>query len=257
MIKIILCALNEAQNLKKLIPDLSRELRNLKQDFQIILCIDGSTDESLTLLTDFQKNHPVRILDVINRRGLGPACNRVYSAAIENANNDDLVIYLDSDNTHLPSQLGEMISHFHKNNLDVLTASRFCDKSTMETFPLRRKLISIMASLLLTNLIAIRKISGEKLLDYTSGYRIYRGTKLKKLYEIYGEKFIAEPDFTSTCEIILKLGRINSRIDEIPLIYDYGQKIGKSKFRFFRNSWNLFNLLYKYFFSDEIKKLSK
>lgn len=256
MIKIVLCALNEAQNLKKLITNLAYELRSADREFEIILCIDGSDDESFSLLSDFQKFHPLKILEVKNVRGLGPACNRVYLAAIENAQNDDLVIYLDSDNTHNPGQIHEMLEHFKANDLDVLIASRFCDKSTMETFPLHRKFISIVASILLSNVVGLKKISGEKLLDYTSGYRIYKAEKLKKLSDLYGN-IISEPDFTSTCELILKLGRINSRIDEVPLIYDYSQKIGKSKLRIFRNSCNLFALLFKFFATDKIKKLSK
>jgi dolichol-phosphate mannosyltransferase len=257
MLKIILCALNEEENLKKLIVNLAVQLKDFADGFEIIICIDGSNDASFELLTNFQKNYPIKILPIKNVRGLGGACNRVYLSAIENAQDEDLIIYLDSDNTHNPNQILSMLESFKLNNLDVLIASRFCDKSTMKTFPLHRKLISIVASIVLSNLVGFKKISGKKLLDYTSGFRIYKAQKIKKLQEIYGDKLIAEPDFTSTCEIILKLGRLNCRIDEFALFYDYDQKIGKSKLRIFRNSCNLLTLIFKFLFTKKIKKLSK
>jgi hypothetical protein len=64
-------------------------------------------------------------------------------------------------------------------------------------------------------------------------------------------------ELQSTCELIFKLGRLGSRLDECALIYDYSQKIGASKLRIFRNSCDLFLLIFNFFFSDKIKKLSK
>lgn len=248
MIKILLCALNEAQNFQKLIPALAHALELIGENFEIIVCIDGSSDDSEQLLKKFQKIFPIKILPFINKRGLGAACNRVYSEAIKNAEDEDVMIFLDSDNTHDSKQITELLDYFRLNNLDVLIASRFCHKSTMATFPLHRQLISTAATILLMSLINIKKISGQRLRDYTSGYRLYKAKKIKKLYEVFGQNFISEPDFTSTCELILKLNQIGARIDEMPLQYDYSQKIGKSKFRIFRNSAQLILLITKYFF---------
>jgi dolichol-phosphate mannosyltransferase len=91
----------------------------------------------------------------------------------------------------------------------------------------------------------VKKISGEKLQDFTSGYRLYKVGKLKKLFEIKKDQFICEPEFTYTCELLIKLSRINCRIDEIAISYDYGKKIGVSKLRIFRNFCRLMILLVK------------
>ncbi len=245
MIKIIFCALDEAQNLKKLLVNLSHEMQISHPDFEIIACLDGSKDDSFELLSAFAKFHPVKILPLKNERGLGLAFKRLFLDVIENSADDDLIISLDADNTHNPEQISEMIEHFQENNLDLLVASRFCSKSTMNDFPLRRKLISKSSSIMLQNLFSVRKISGEKLQDFTSGYRVYKAEKLKKLFAQQQNQFITEPEFTYTCELLIKLARINCRTDEIAISYDYGKKIGASKLRLMRNFWRLIILLGK------------
>jgi dolichol-phosphate mannosyltransferase len=241
MIKIIFCALNEAHNLKKLLENLTSELQILQREFQIIACIDGSSDESLQIL----ESQNVKVLPLKNDRGLGLAYKRLFLDVIKNSADEDLVISLDADNTHDPAQIHEMLRYFESNSLDFVVASRFCDVSVVDDFPIHRRFISKTTSILLQNLFPIKKISGEKLQDYTSGYRIYKVAKLRKLFEIKKEDFITEPEFTYTCELLIKLSRVNCRVDEIPIAYDYGKKIGKSKLRILRNFWRLMILLLK------------
>lgn len=220
-------------------------MQNLQRDFEIIACLDGTTDESLAIIADFQRFHKIRVLPQINQRGLGLAYKRLFLDVIENSADEDLVISLDADNTHNPEQISEMLEHFEKNNLDFLVASRFCGRSVMADFPLHRQFISKFTSLLLQNIFAVKKISGEKLQDYTSGYRLYHVKKLQELFAKEKNNFITEPEFTYTCELLIKLSRINSRVDEIAISYDYGKKIGKSKLRIMRNFWRLIVMLGK------------
>jgi len=245
LIKVIFCAFNEENNLQQFLTNLNYELRILERDFEIIVCLDGSTDGSFQYLTELQKFHPIRILEVTNQRGLGLAYKRLFLDVISNSADEDLIISLDADNTHNPEQLQEMLEHFEENFLDFLIASRFCNTSIMDKFPLHRQFISKFTSILLQNIFAVKKISGEKLQDYTSGYRIYKADKLKKLFATSGNNFITEPEFTYTCELAIKMARLNLRIDELAISYDYGKKIGKSKLRIFRNFYRLIILLSK------------
>ena len=249
MIKIIFCAFNEERNLQKLLVDINHELQILNCDYEIIACLDGSNDSSLQIISDFQKSHTIKILPIKNQRGLGIAYKRIFLDLVNNSADDDLIISLDADNTHNPEQIAAMLDHFKQNSLDVLIASRFCDSSIMDHFPLYRKMISKSISIFFQNLFPITKVGGDKLQDYTSGYRIYRSSKIKELFKIEKEDFITEPEFTYTCEFLIKLSRIKCRIDEIAISYDYGQKIGKSKLRIGRNFFRLMilttNLLFK------------
>lgn len=221
MIKIIFCCLNEEESLKTLLPNLFKEMDSIKRDFELIICLDGTSDNSTSIISKFQKSYQIKILPQVNQRGLGLAYKRLFLEVINNSEDDDLVISLDADNTHNPDQIHEMLAHFEKNSLDFLVASRFCGNSVMADFPLYRQLISKSTSLVLQNIFSAKKIDGKKLQDYTSGYRIYRVKKLKELFAKEGENFISEPEFTYTCELLIKLSRLNSRLDEIPLAYDY------------------------------------
>lgn len=245
MIKIIFCAFNEEQSLKKLLVNLTHELESAEKSFEIVVCLDGTTDNSPELLEEFQKFHPIKILPLKNERGLGLAYKRIFLDIIANSDDNDLVVSLDADNTHDVEQIPQMIQYVVENNLDVLVASRFVDKSVMADFPKYRRTMSKAISLTLQTLFPIRKINGKKLQDYTSGYRVYRVRKLRELFDLKKDEFITEPEFTYTCELLIKLSRVKSRIDEIAISYDYGQKIGASKLRIFRNFRRLVLLIFK------------
>ena len=244
MIKIILCAFNEAQNLKTLLPNINHEVKKITSDYEIILCLDGGSDESPQLISELP--YPIRILEPRNLRGLGFAYKRIFLDVIKNCTDDDLIISLDADNTHNPSQINDLIQLCQNEKLDLAIASRFCSTSITNNFPFYRKCISKVTSLVLQTIFPIKKISGKRLQDYSSGYRAYRAKKLKELYKIHQDKFITEKDFIYTCEILLNLAQINSRIDELPLIYDYGKKIGESKLKILQNSQGLLKLITRY-----------
>ncbi len=243
MIKIILCALNEAQNLEKLIPNIALELNKLNRDFEIIICLDGSYDNSEDLILTLKKSYPIRILNILNQKGLGVASKRLFLDVINNCDNNDIIISFDADNTHNPNQLEEIINHFEKNSLDVLIASRFCKNSVTIGFPAYRFFISKSTSIVMQTIFGIKKINNKRLKDYSSGYRAYNINKLKQLYKTFGDNFITERNFIYTCEILLNINKIGAKFDEIALNYNYGQKIGESKLKIMQNMKSLIALI--------------
>ena len=251
MLKIILCAFNEAQNLSKLLSDLIEQLNFLQREFEIIFCLDCSNDNSFEIINGFKNQAKITILEQENVRGLGLAYKKNFRYVLANSLDQDLIISLDCDNTHNPNQLKEMIEYFEKNSLDLLVASRFFDKSIVSSFPAHRKFISKATSKILQILFSVKNIHQKNVIDYTSGYRIYRLKALRMVYQKYQEKFIEEPEFTYTCEILIKIFNENARIDEYPLNYDYTKKIGKSKLRILKNFKRLVLLILKLkFFSN-------
>lgn len=251
MLKIILCAFNEAQNLSKLLTDLIEQLNFLQREFEIIFCLDCSNDNSVEIINSYANQAKITILPQENIRGLGLAYKKNFQYVIANSQDQDLIISLDCDNTHNPNQLQEMIEYFEKNSLDLLIASRFFNKSIVSSFPIHRKFISKATSQILQIFFGVKNIHQKNILDYTSGYRIYRLKALQLIYQKYQEKFIEEPEFTYTCEILIKIFFEKSRIDEYPLNYDYTKKIGKSKLRILKNFQRLIMLILRLkFFSN-------
>jgi dolichol-phosphate mannosyltransferase len=235
LIKIIICAYNEEQNLQKLLTDLTQQLELLQREFEIIFCLDGTNDNSKTIISIFSQKYKITILPESNKRGLGIAYKKIFKYLLENSLEEDLIISLDADNTHNPKQISSMIEYFEENKLELLIASRFFEKSYISSFPIYRQLISKSTSLILKNLFNIKNINQQDVMDYTSGYRIYSHKILKKLYEKYQDNFICEPEFTYTCEILIKISKLTNQIGEIAIHYDYHKKIGKSKMRIVQN----------------------
>jgi len=244
LLKIILCAFNEAQNFKKLLTDLTLQLHILQRDFEIIFCLDGTTDNSMQIINEFSVNSKITILPIENTRGLGRAFKKVFLHLIKTCDDNDLVISLDADNTHNPKQIPDLITHFEKNSLDFLVASRFYEKSIIHSFPIHRRFISKTTSIILQTLFKVKNIHNKNILDYTSGYRLYKAKTLKKIYQNYQNNFIIEPEFTYTCELLIKIARNKFRLDEIPILYDYDKKIGKSKLKIMRNFYRLILMIF-------------
>lgn len=248
MIKVIFCAYNEEKSIKDFIDHLDDQMKNIKEDHELITCLDGSSDKTEVILKKLQKSHQLTILPYKKQRGLGTAYKRLFQYVINNSNPQDLIISLDADITHNPNQIPQMIEHFKQNKLDLLVASRFCKGSTMSKFPFYRKLISKAVSITLQTIFRVKNINGQKLQDFTSGYRIYQTKILQKLHQEKGQKFIEEKEFTYTCELLIKLAKIGAKSDEFPLKYDYDKKIGESKLRIWRNMCRLVILIFKLVF---------
>jgi len=173
VIKIILCAFNEAQNLNNLLPNINHEVKKITSDYEIIICIDGGDDNSFVLLEQMKTKFPIKVLPPQNQQGLGVAYKRIFLDVIKNSANEDIIISLDADSTHDPAQIHDLVKLCKEQNLDLAIASRFCKESVVKGFPLYRKFISKTTSLVLQIFFPIKKISGKRVKDYSSGYRAY------------------------------------------------------------------------------------
>ena len=240
MIKIILCAFNEAKNIEKLIPSIIHEFELMQRKFEIIFCLDCTTDNSIEIIDKYKKNYPITILPIENQRGLGIAYKKAFLHVIYNCDPSDIIVSFDADFSHNPSQLKEMLGIFENKKLDFMVASRFVDKSSMILFPLYRKLISKSISIFLQNIFPIKN-NNNQIKDYSSGYRIYQNEILQNLHKKIGINFITEKDFTCLIEILIKLNKnkLINNFEEFAIKYEYGNKIGASKLRLFYNFYRL------------------
>ena len=91
---IIIPAFNRADELEELLTSLTR-LGFPKEQYEIIISDDGSTDNTLELVTSFQESYPFR-LRFIHQENKGPGAARNH--AMENAEGE-FFIFVDSDVT--------------------------------------------------------------------------------------------------------------------------------------------------------------
>ena len=222
-ISVILPAYNEADNLPKLISDLSKTLKRTKNPYQILIIDDGSSDETFKLSRKYKKNSGVRFIRHPVNKGLGAAMNTGFKDILKNAKNDNLIIAMDADNTMEVAAITKIIDNF-KQDYDLILASRFAPGGGDRGIPYFRKILSHQAGRIFQ---LIFPIPGVR--EYTCSYRGYRAALLKKAYSYYGDRFIREKGFNCMLEILLKLARFSPKIVEVPFTLFYDRKKGKSK----------------------------
>lgn len=217
-------AYNEEQVMPDFMANIKSEIEKLQIKYEVIACTDASTDNSAKIIESYNTIMPVKLLPQTQKRGLGVAFRRTLKFACdESISDEDIAIFLDADCTHNLEYSESMIKKILAGS-DVVIASRFAPGSIVSGFPAHRMLFSYGASFFFSTLFPINGVK-----DYTSGFRAYKITILKKAHEYYGDRFIEENDFCCSPEVVLKLRKIGAKFSEIPFSYRYDLKLGESK----------------------------
>ena len=94
-------------------------LRQTYQKFEIIICDDGSTDDSLRVICDFaEKDKRVQYI-VKENGGQASALNRAYEKS-----RGEIICILDSDDEFLPTKLETIVDVFKKESLPGMVIHR-------------------------------------------------------------------------------------------------------------------------------------
>lgn len=119
MISVVLPIYNEEKGLKSFIDNLHTQLKDIKQNFEIILVNDGSTDQSLELIQSLCSNHSeLKFIGLSRNFGHQIA----VSAGIDYASGDQ-VILMDADGQDPPELIPDLISKMNE-GYDVVYAKR-------------------------------------------------------------------------------------------------------------------------------------
>jgi dolichol-phosphate mannosyltransferase len=236
-------AFNEEIAINRLLAKYQRLLDAHPHKFTILVYDDGSTDRTLEVATAWQSRLPIVLLGTKDNRGLGAGLRALVHYVTMHAGPDDALIVMDCDDTHDPSQIPEMINAAERCG-DVIIASRFCKGAVSVGIPRCRRLTAYGAMLLLRT---IHPIAG--VLDYTCGYRLYRVALLQRATEFFSGRFVTEPGFASTAELLLRLNCMKPHVSEIPLRLRYDLKPTASKMKVGRHIWHLLRLAIVWRFS--------
>ncbi len=222
MIKIVLPAYNEENAILPLIKDLKRILGERFKAFEIVVVNDGSTDNTANVVSNL--NLPtVKLIQHSRNKGLSEAIKTGLIHSLKNIDETDIIVVMDSDNTHAPGLIHRMSTLIEEGN-DVIIASRYRPGSRVIGVTWTRRFLSWGGSWLFRLLFTTKGVK-----DYTSGYRAYRAGILCKAFELWGDSFINQPGFSCQVDILLKLRKMGAIINEVPLILRYDQKKGASK----------------------------
>jgi len=226
MIYILLPAYNEEKSLMPLLGKIDSYFKNqLKQEYLIIACDDGSTDQTLAILEREKENMAIEIIKHKMNRGLGETIRDLFEMAAELSKEGDIIIRMDCDDTHEPKHIKGLIDKINE-GYDVVIASRFVPGGGQEGLSNGRIILSRLANVFMKVFFPIKGLK-----EYSSGYRAYRASTIKKAISFFGNDFIQLKGlgFTCTLEKIVKLQILGSRIGEAPMVLKYNQKVSASK----------------------------
>jgi len=225
MIYVLLPAYNEEESLDELLPKLDIFFKRENFKYKIIACNDGSKDGTLLKLQKYSKTIPIEIINHKINRGLGETVRDLFERAAELANEEDIIIRMDCDDTHEPKYIEGLINKIQE-GYDVVIASRFVKGGGQEGLDTYRKTISSIANLFMKFFFPIKGLK-----EYSCGFRAYRARVIKFAIEVYGNNFIQLKGlgFTGTLEKIVKLKILGAKFAESPFILRYDQKKSASK----------------------------
>jgi len=209
-LSIVIPALNEADNLRLLLPLISEVTSELNLTAEVIVVDGGSTDDSKKIAADLG----ARAIEQVER-GYGGALLAGFGTA-----RAAHVVTMDADLSHPPVFLRD----FWRERLstDVLIASRYVAGGQADMAMSRRILSAILnrTFAVLLNL---------QLRDLSSGFRMYDRQVIESID-------LQARDFDALEEILVRIHLQGGRIKEVPFHYRVRQS-GKSKAKLIRFGW--------------------
>ncbi len=194
-----------------------------KENYSLLIIDDGSQDGSASILEKFSKKMRMDVIRHPFNQGLCAAMNSLLYEAANRLEEDDILITMDADATHDPKYVEQILDAIQE-GYNFVALSRFRKGSKQIGYPLYKMFLSRCINFVLKGCFPV-----SSLRDYTTGYRGFKGTLIKKLVSKYGKDIVTAKGFAGMTEILLKLREFNLKAKEIPLVYRYDLKQGLSK----------------------------
>lgn len=222
---IMLPAFNEENSIPLMFPKIDKVLKEKRLEYRIVVVEDGSTDYTAGVLEKMRADYPLDIVQHNINRGLGETERDGFEYIAEHADDDDVIVRLDCDDTHEPEYIVTLIDKLNE-GYDVVNTSRFQPGGGQKGVSAYRAFISFSANLFMKLMF---NISGVR--DCSCGFRAYRAKVIKDAVRIFGNGFIQLKGlgFTATLETLVKLKLLGCRFAEVPFVLRYDKKASPSK----------------------------
>jgi dolichol-phosphate mannosyltransferase len=213
MISIVAPAYNEEEVISDFVQTVMEKLYGQSFSFELLVINDGSTDKTKKILTQLQgKYNNLIVVDHSENRGLGAGLLTGFKKA-----RGDAIVTMDADLSHDPAVIPFMVQKIRV-GYDIVIASRYAGGGGMEGVPAWRRLISRVANKL------IRVVSGWKIKDISSGFRVYRASLIKDIPKL-------DSSFCAQAEILRELFKKTDKVFEYPFVLK-DRKAGQSKMKY-------------------------
>jgi dolichol-phosphate mannosyltransferase len=205
MISVILPTYNEAQNVKRIIPAITKLFQDQAIDGEVIVVDDDSPDGTASIASNLAGSYPVRVRVRKSGRGLSRAVIEGFGLA-----QGEICVVMDADLSHPVEKIPDMIQPILEGKCDATVGSRYVPGGGAQNWPMLRRIVSKGAGLLAKGVTVLS--------DPTSGFMAVRRSLLDGVtLDPLGWKIVLE--------VVVKT---RSRVMEIPIVFADREE-GKSK----------------------------
>lgn len=215
LISIVVAVYNEENTIIKII-NLIKKSSTLGNAKEIIIIDDGSTDNTVKLLTTVRRNKNLKILFNAKNYGKGYCLKK---GILESKG--DIVIVQDADLEYLPNNYPKLIRPVIDGYADVVYGSRFMSFGPQRVLffyhYLGNRLITMFSNIF-TNL---------NMTDIETGHKVFKGDVIRKIaLNLKSKGFGFEPEVTAKIAKINNIRAYEVGISYFGRTYKEGKKIG-------------------------------
>lgn len=212
-LSVIIPAKNEAQSLVKLLPEISQAY----PDAEIILINDGSDDET----QEIAEKHATTVVNHPYSKGNGASIKSGARVAT-----GDVFVFMDADGQHKSEDIARLIDAYKK-GYDMVVGAR--DRNSQAS-------IARLFGNGLYNRVA-SYMTGHKIQDLTSGFRIVSAEKFKQFL------YLLPNGFSYPTTITMSFFRAGYSVGYLPI--NAPKRIGKSHINIVRDGARFFLIIFK------------
>jgi dolichol-phosphate mannosyltransferase len=229
MIFVVFPAYNEERVIRPTLLALARAIEGREAEYRAVLIDDGSRDhtvaEAEAAVAESGGRLPLTVLRHEHNRGLGAGLRTGIYWCLDQAQDDDVIVTLDADNTHPPALIPELVRRLGP-GVDLAIASRYRQGSAVRGVPGHRRVLSDVGRLVFQGLCPIPGVR-----DYTCCFRAYRVPILRRARLAYGDALCTARGFEAVMDLLLRLRPLGVRATEMGFELDYGERLGQSKMK--------------------------
>ena len=197
LLSIVIPVYNEESTIGNIIDRSKMALQQIGIPFEIIVVDDRSHDKSV----EVAKRHNGKIYTLVEHLGKGYVLRAGFSKA-----KGDIIITIDSDGSHRPEELQEVLMPVFENKADLVIGSRYLNHKRVAARKLNAFGVRIFNYL-------IKLLTGVAVTDSQSGYRAIKRDILNK-QKLYAREYEIES------EMLVKTVKAGFRVVEVPISFE-------------------------------------
>lgn len=197
MLSIIIPVYNEELTIGNIIDRTETAAKKTGLPYEIIVVNDLSYDHSLEVAL----KRKVRVYSLKMHLGKGYALRAGFAQA-----RGDVIVTIDSDGSHWPEELHEVLAPVLTGDVDMVIGSRYMDHKHVEARKLNKFGVRIFNRL-------IQLFTGVAITDSQSGYRAIKRQVLD------GQK-LKSGEYEIESEMLVKTAKAGFRVAEVPITFE-------------------------------------